>query len=349
MARVRICRLFLLATALLGWSPAAHAAVPFTSAAATPGNVRIVVAHDAAATEAFKPKTTVIDSLVERGLLHLTRRTNANSAWLSLVGTNDRMGIKVYSAPGADSGTRVPVVAAVVRGLLGAGVPATNITIWDRRMADLRAAGYDMLAEKLGVGLASSVDRGFDEKVAYENPVLGNLLFGDLGFGRKDTTVSRRSHITKLLTTDFTRVISIAPLLNHNEAGTTGHLTSLGLGGADNVLRFEGGAERLATALPELFGQPQIADKCVLHITDALLCQYQGEQRSLLHYSVPMNQLWFGKDPVALDSLALLELERQRDIAGVPQPRPARELYANAELLELGVANLKRILTENAP
>jgi hypothetical protein len=62
-----------------------------------------------------------------------------------------------------------------------------------------------------------------------------------------------------------------------------------------------------------------------------------------------MNQLWFGKDPVALDSLALLELERQRDIAGVPQPRPARELYANAELLELGVANLKRILTENAP
>jgi hypothetical protein len=215
-------------------------------------------------------------------------------------------------------------------------------------MADLRAAGFDALAEQLGVGLASSVDRGFDEKIAYENSVLGNLLFGDLEFGRKDTTVSRRSHLTKLMTADFTKIISIAPLLNHNEAGTTGHLTSLGLGSADNILRFEGNGERIATALPELFGQPQIADKGVLYITDALLCQYQGEQRSLLHYSAPMNQLWFSKDPVALDSLALVELERQRDIAGMPQGKPNRELYANAELLELGVANLKRIATENA-
>ena len=91
-----------------------------------------------------------------------------------------------------------------------------------------------------------------------------------------------------------------------------------------------------------------IADKGALYITDALICQYQGEQRSLLHYSVPLNQLWFSRDPVALDSLGVLELERQRDLAKIPQPKLNRELYANAELLELGVSNLKRIVTENA-
>lgn len=342
-------RFVLLFAALLGLVPAVRAAVSFTSAGSAPGNVRIVVAQDSGATETFRPNAAVTERLVARGIQQLTQKTNEAAAWRSLVKTNDRVGIKVYSGPGADSGTRLPVVAGVVKGLVEAGLPATNITIWDRRIGDLRAAGFGALADQFGVRLAASVERGFDEKVSYENSVLGNLLFGDLEFGRKDTTVSRHSHLTELVTKDFTKIISIVPLLNHNEAGTTGHLASLGLGSADNVLRFEGNGERLATALPELFGQPQIADKGVLYITDALICQYQGEQRSLLHYSVPLNQLWFGKDPVALDSLALQELERQRDIAQVPQPKANRELYYNAELLELGVSNLKRILTENAP
>ncbi len=337
-----------LVSALLSLGSSAGAAVSFASSSPSQGSAKVVIAQDAGATEVLRPVPAVVDQLVGRGLVRLTQKLNATEAWHSLVKTNDRIGIKVYSAPGSDSGTRIPVVASVVRGLIAAGVPATNITLWDRRIGDLRAAGFGVLAEQFGVGLASSVDRGFDEKVAYENSVLGNLLFGDLEFGRKDTTVSRRSHLTELVTKDFTKVISITPLLNHNEASITGHLTSLGLGSADNILRFEGNGERLATALPELFGQPQIADKGALYITDALICQYQGEQRSLLHYSVPLNQLWFSKDPVALDSLGVLELERQRDIAKIPQPKLNRELYANAELLELGVSNLKRIVTENA-
>lgn len=341
-------RIVCLCAALLSWNSTARAAVSFSSTAAAAGNSKVVVAQDSAATEIFRPKGDVVDRLVQRGILHLTQKTNERSAWLSLVKTNDRVGIKVYSAPGADSGTRIPVVTAVIKGLIAAGLPSTNITIWDRRIGDLRVAGFGAVAEQFGVRLAASVERGFDEKVSYENSVLGTLLFGDLEFGRKDVTVSRRSHLTELVTKDFTKIISITPLLNHNEASITGHLTSLGLGSADNILRFEGNGERLATALPELFGQPQIADKGVLYITDALICQYQGEQRSLLHYSVPLNQIWFSKDPVALDSLGVLELERQRDIAQVPQPKLNRELYANAELLELGLSNLKRILTENA-
>ena len=337
-----------LVSALLSWGSSAMGAVSFAASSPAAGNAKIVISQDPGATEVLRPMPAIVDRLVGRGLTHLTQKSNLTSAWLSLVKTNDRIGIKVYSAPGPDSGTRIPVVASVVRGLVEAGVPATNITLWDRRLGDLRAAGYGALSEQFGVKLASSVDRGFDEKVFYENSVLGNLLFGDLEFGRKDTTVSRRSHLTELVTKDFTKVISITPLLNHNEASITGHLTSLGLGSADNILRFEGSGDRLATALPELFGQPQIADKGALYITDALICQYQGEQRSLLHYSVPLNQLWFSRDPVALDSLGVLELERQRDIAKIPQPNLNRELYANAELLELGVSNLKRIVTENA-
>jgi hypothetical protein len=62
-----------------------------------------------------------------------------------------------------------------------------------------------------------------------------------------------------------------------------------------------------------------------------------------------LNQLWFSKDPVALDTLALAELERQRDIAKMPAVEAVKEIYANAELLELGVSSLKRIKVETAP
>ena len=85
----------------------------------------------------------------------------------------------------------------------------------------------------------------------------------------------------------------------------------------DNTRRFEGDPDRLATAVPEIYALPLLGDRVVLNITDALIGQYEGGARSLLHYSTVLNQLWFSRDPVALDMLAIKELAR------TPRP-PAR-------------------------
>ncbi|MEI9865718.1 MAG: hypothetical protein WDN00_14430 [Limisphaerales bacterium] len=74
----------------------------------------------------------------------------------------------------------------------------------------------------------------------------------------------------------------------------------------------------------------------VLCITDSLLGQYEGSGRALLHYSAVPNQLWFSRDPVALDVMSIKELERERRVAGAPQVKPRMDLYANANLLQLG-------------
>ncbi len=309
---------------------------------------RVVVVQDPAATESLRPNPATVDKMVRLGLGRLTGETNTSAAWLSLVSTNDRVAIKVFSTPGAASGTRLPCVEAVVRGLLEAGLAATNITIYDRRLSDLRNAGYPALAEKLGVKLAGSVETGFDKDTFYESAILGSLIAGDLEFGQTGDTVGRRSHLTRVVT-EADKIISIAPLLNSNDAGITGHLYGTSLGSADNIRRFEGRTERLLAAVPEIYGQPAIFDRVVLNITDALLCQYQGESRSLLHYSVPLNQLWFGKDAVAMDSLGLAELERQREIAKMPTVTVPKDIYGNAELMELGIANPKRIAIETVP
>ena len=84
----------------------------------------------------------------------------------------------------------------------------------------------------------------------------------------------------------------------------------------------------------------------MLNITDALICQYEGGESSLLHYATPLNELRFSRDPVALDVLSLDELDRQRRLARAPAVRPNFKLYSNAALLQLGVSDPRRIQVE---
>lgn len=323
-------------------------AEPVFSRQTTAPKARVVIATDPTATSAFQADAVSVRILVKSGLLRFTGKTNEASAWRTLVSTNDSVGIKVYSSPGANSGTRPSVVAAIVEGLLAAGVPAKKIIIWDKELTPLRLAGFDEIANRYGVRLAASAVAGYDDQHFYESPLIGNLVWGDSEFGKKTNSVGRNSYVTRLVTQEMTKIISVVPLLNHNLAGTTGNIYSLALGGVDNTQRFEQG-DRFSTALPEIYALPSLGDKVVLNITDALICQYQGEQRSLLHYSTMLNQIWFSKDPVALDVLALRELDRQRALANAPANKINWDIYHNASLLELGVSDLKSLQIETVP
>ncbi|MEP6664488.1 MAG: DUF362 domain-containing protein, partial [Verrucomicrobiota bacterium] len=317
--------------------PAAERSV---AAPAVNSGARVVEVFDPRATFELQPQPDQVRALFRQGLLQFTQKTNVTLAWATLVSTNDIIGLKVYSEPGANSGTRPSVVAALVETLIEGGISPERIILWDKDLVKLRLAGFTDLAARYKVKVAASSAAGYDPKTFYENSVIGNLIWGDLEFGKKDdSTIGKKSFVTKLLVHNITKIIDVVPLLNHNLAGTTGHLCSVALGSVDNTQRFEQG-ERLATALPEIYALPSVGDKVILNITDALLCQYQGEQRSLLHYSSALNQLWFSKDPVALDVLAIAELDRQRETAKIPGKKTDLEIYRNASLLELGVSDL---------
>jgi hypothetical protein len=303
----------------------------------------VVVVTDPTATDAFQPQPAVVQRMVRRGIMELTGKASLSAAWLSLVSTQDVVGIKVYSMPGPNSGTRPAVVAAVVEGLLAAGLPPTNIIIWDKESPYLRLAGYYDFVERYGIQVAGSAQAGYDPDAFYDSPIMGNLVWGDLEFGKKGDSVGRKSFVSKLVSRGMTKIINIAPLLNHNLASVSGHLVSLALGSVDNLVRFENDPDRLATAVPEIYALPTLSDRVVLSITDALICQYEGRERGLLHYSTPLNQLRFSHDPVALDVLSCQELARQRRLTSTPMLKTNPELYANAALLELGVADAKRI------
>ncbi len=300
---------------------------------------RVLMAEDAKATTRFQPNPEVVQRLFDRALARFTTKPDVKSAWLSLVKPGDVIGIKVFSKPGASSGTRPSLVAAMVRGLLAAGVPGTNIIVWDKNESDLRAAGYYAMQATYGVEVESAIQAGYDETVSYTNAVLGVPIWGDLEFGRTGEGIGRRSYVTKLVTKRITKIICVSPLLNHNVMGITGCLSSLALGAVDNSVRFTGSLDQMAVAIPEIYALPELGDRVVLNVIDALICQYEGEQQSLLHYSSPLNQVWLGTDPVALDVMGLQELTRQRELAGQEAPRSPMRLYYNASALEIGVSD----------
>jgi hypothetical protein len=308
-----------------------------------PEHGRVLIVQNQRATDAFTPQPAVIKEMFSQGLLRFTGRPTLSRAWLSLVSTQDIIGIKVHSVPGPYSGTRPAVVEQVIESLLSAGIDPAHIIVWDRRLTDLRLAGFLQLTNKYNITVTGAMDQGYDPNVSYPSTILGRLVFGDLEFGQKGESVGRRSYVSKLLTRKITKIINITPLLNHNDAGVSGVLYGLSMSAVDNTLRFES-ADRLATAIPEIYALPEIGDRVALNIVDALICQYRGEDRPHLNYAVPLDELWFSTDAVAVDVLAIEELDRYKgsDVGR----KLSGPIYGNAGIMDLGVADPKQIRVE---
>jgi hypothetical protein len=301
------------------------------------------VVEDARAVVAFNPVPERVETLVQRGIIALTGKDTAQAAWGSLVSTQETVGIKVFSKPGATIGTRPAVVSAVVKGLIDGGHDPRKIIVWDKHLADLRFSGYCELAHQYGIRVAGSAEEGYDENVFYESALLGRLVWGDFEFGKKTENAGRKSYVSKLLTQQVTKLINVTPLLNHNHAAVSGNLYSLAFGSVDNTLRFENMSDRLAQAVPEIYALEALSDRVVLNIVDGLICQYQGEELGLLHYSTMLGQVRLSTDPVALDVLSVRELDRQRELARMAPVKLDGQIYTNATLLELGISDPRYI------
>ena len=324
-----------------------------TSSWAKDSSSKVVVVESPGAVQSFVPNQEKIREMVDVGIKETTGEETALNGILSLISTNDVVGIKVYTLHSETGGTRTEVVRAVIDILKEAGLPSEHIIVWDRSMDTLRSSGFLKLSRELKVGIAASSQEGFDKEVSYNSFFPSSLVAGDVEFNNKnnfditpvaskDSDVGRRSFLTKLLTKRITKIIMITPLLHHNLLGITGHIYSLASGSTDNFLRFEMDGDRLAEAASEIYAMEEVGDRVVLCITDALLCQYRGQNNGFLHYSKPLNELRFSFDPVALDWMSLKTmLDIRNSIDGVNQSLSVfspsgKTLCENAILLELG-------------
>ena len=147
---------------------------------------KVVVVESSDAMQSFVPNPEKIREMVDVGIKEVTGKETVLNGILSLISTNDIVGIKVYTLHSETGGTRPEVVRAVVDVLKEAGLPLDHIILWDRSMDTLRSSGFLKLSKELKVGIAASTVEGFDKDVSYNSFFPSSLVAGDVEFDNKN-------------------------------------------------------------------------------------------------------------------------------------------------------------------
>jgi uncharacterized protein (DUF362 family) len=274
----------------------------------------VVVIRDENATQGPEINFKVVQSMLDESIQALTK----GGGWPSLIPsykTGETVGIKVNCQVPLVS-TQWKVVGAVVKGLVGMGVPQKNIVIWD---ADSESMKYTAMMYVRGVfpevrlATTDKLKDPFDASKSMD--ILGN-----------------RTCFSRLLT-EADHLINVPVLKNHFEAGITfalkNHLGSAGENMKDRQKIFHlppeegnrwhkmlGRGRPKGEAIALINTVPDIKNKTRLIVGDALfgVCtRGPGGQPEFAY-----NGLIIGTDPVATDHQARLIIENERKKRNLP-------------------------------
>jgi hypothetical protein len=333
---------------LFFYSAAAAFAQP---ARPTPTPSIVYALRDPAAIRQFRTDPAVVRAMVNRLVLAVTGQSEIARAWRTLVSPTDKVGIKISATGGELFTSHRDIVNALVDGLVAAGHSRSGIIVWDRQLDGIAAAGYRPAAE--GYQLMSISPRhGYDANATFSAPVMGKLVWGDLAyiprrgenpFLSETENTSSLSHFSKIVTSRVTKIINVPVLSGNARSGLSGCLYNVTVPNLDNWRRFTQFGMLGAAAIPEIYSDPVIAKKVVLHLMDGLLAEYGGGPQSQPNYAAHHSTLFASKDPVALDALALKRIEQWRAHAKLPTLGDLAAHVQIAGRMGLGNAELSRI------
>jgi uncharacterized protein (DUF362 family) len=324
--------------------------------AQTPASQKSIVyaTHDADAIIDYQTNSRTVHAMVDRLVLAATGQSDIAKAWGSLVSPNDKVGIKISAAGGELFTTHHDIVTAIVDGLVAAGHPRSSIIVWDRSLEGIKGAGYKSAD---GFQMKSISPRaGYDPKATLTAPLLGKLVWGDVDYisdkGRSvplsDTeNTSNVSHFCRILSTDVTKVINVPVMSNSTTNGIAGCLYNMTVPNIDNWRRFAQGTPFGAESIAVIYDNPIIAQKVVLNIMDGLLAQYGGGPQSQPNFAIHHATIYASKDPVALDTVALKEMEAWRAKAAFPPIGRLASYVQSATIVGLGNSETSRIEVKN--
>ena len=289
--------------------------------------------------------------MVNRAILKLTSASDLGTAWIRLgITPQDTVGIKITTMGGPLLSTHRAIVQAICDGLRAAGVPPSQIIVWDKDDSDMRSAGYiPVEATDTHVGIASVFPgTGFDPNAVYQNGILGTLIWGDSDFIRRGDDdfwhsasdavkshgfgdnpgsnqggdeslinltapqTSNKSYFARLVTTTCTKIINVPVLTDNPYIGIDGCLGSLALACVDNNRRFQGDPTYGDPAICEILSKDYLRRKVVVNILDALVAEYAGGPRFDPQFTRSIGAIYVGRDPVAIDAIVLKRLEKWR-------------------------------------
>lgn len=303
----------------------------------------VVVMRDEGATRGPNVNAQIVQSMLDEAIQVFTK----GGGWPSLIPsykTGERVAIKVNCQVPLVS-TQWKVVAAVLKGLVGMGVPQDQIVVWD---ADAEAMKYSSMFwlttvyKEIRLATTDKLQDPFDRSKSID--IQGH-----------PTCLSR-------ILTDAAHLINVPVLKNHFEAGITfalkNHVGSAGENLKDRQKIFHlppeegnrmhkiaGRGRPKAEAIALLNTAPDIKNKTRLIVGDALFGVYTRGPAGEPEFAY--NGLILGTDPVAADHQARLIIENKRRKNQMPQVpslhiEEAIKLGLGAPLDEMKVTPINR-------
>jgi len=287
------------------------------------------------------PNGPAVEALVDQLVIAVTGQKSVAAAWRSMVAPSDHIGIKIAASGGVDFSSHAPIVAAVLRGLAEAGVPMSQVVIWDRAAPE--AAGYHLTPGGPGVRHIEAFT-GYEPKALVTMPSVGRLIWGDAAFQSRGPSplqpavreqYSAESHWSRLIC-GLNKIINIPVMSASEDCGVAGCIYNVTIPNVDNWRRFVNDPEDGDPYLCELYADPHAGPKVVLNIMDGLIAQFGGGPDWQPGYSWSHATLYAGKDPVAIDATALRLLEGWRKEAKLPPITDRARYLRTAASMGLG-------------
>ncbi len=247
------------------------------------------------------PKPEIAKRLLEKAMMEFTGASNLVESMKRFIHKDDVVAIKVNGIAGQTGYTMAvnfELILPVVEAVLGVGVPAAKITVYEQFPNFLAGTRVNVRAWKLPAGVKTGTHNNQDHsmpdvKVFQGIPTKYCRIF-----------------------TEATAVIDMTQIKDHSICGYTGTLKNVTHGNINNPHKHHAGFANPQIAM--LYNHPIVKSRVRLHITDAFKVTYdQGPLDKNPKTRVPHGAVYIATDPVAMDTIGWKVVEDERKARGV--------------------------------
>lgn len=255
----------------------------------------------------------VVKQMLSAGMRSLTGQNSDRGSWLQFFGPQDVIGIKVNCSGAPHIMSSPELVAGILENLLGIGVPARQIWIYERFGGQVNRVRYDKyVPPDVHIWTAEPEGTPHGSLLGYDPNTYVEVNF----FGEEDT----RSFMVRPAANTFTKIINVPKMKEHQAAGVTGCLKNISYGNFSNVDRSHRFAKtNTYSFIGTLASVEPLRTKTVLNILDGLSSIWHaGPFSEDPQFRFYPKQILFGTDPVAIDHVVIDTIEAKRKAQGVP-------------------------------
>lgn len=264
-----------------------------------------------------------VGRMMSTGMQGLTGSKDSVASWRTFFSPGERVGIKLNPVSRPYVISDATVVREIIAGLESAGIKRQDIVVYDRYKAEFLAAGFDKwLPEGVRWSFAAQAYDGVQQGIdGYDTNHYLDMQLTMPGYDFNNET-ARRSYASKYITTEVDKLVNLCLLKHHQSAGITIALKNLSHGLVNNVCRSHSSPMLNACGafIPAAVSIPVIRNKAVLQICDGIKALYHGGpgmNARKTKYVWEHKTMYFSTDPVAMDRIGWLEIDKQRALVGM--------------------------------